>query len=85
MKYRGTLKDDLTVHKHQKSIEFIKIFLEHYGNEIILDLFGGSGSTLMACEEIGLKCFVMELEPKFVQIIIDRYEKATGDKAIKLN
>ena len=52
--------------------------------EIVLDLFGGSGSTLMACEQLGRKCRVMEYDPHYVDVIIARWEKMTGKKAIKL-
>ena len=52
--------------------------------EAVLDLFGGSGSTLMACEQIGRKCYMMELDPKYCDIIIQRWEDYTGKKAIKL-
>lgn len=52
--------------------------------EAVLDTFGGSGSTLIAAEELGRRCFMMELDPKFVDVIIDRYEKFTGDKAVKI-
>ena len=85
MRYRGFLKDDCTLHKHQKSIDFVKAILEHYAVENVLDLFGGSGTTLIACEELGISCYMVELEPKFVQVIIDRYERLTGDKAVKIN
>ena len=85
MRYRGFLKDDPTPHKHQKSIDFVKFILQHYAIENVLDIFGGSGTTLIACEELGLNCYMVELEPKFVQVIIDRYERATGNKAVKLN
>ena len=50
-------------------------------NGTVLDLFGGSGSTLMACEQLGRKCFMMELDPKYVDVIIERWEKFTGKKA----
>lgn len=85
MKYRGFLKDDPTPHKHQKSIDFVKFILEHYVKENVLDLFGGSGTTLVACEELGVNCYMVELEPLFVQVIIDRYEKLTGVKPVKIN
>lgn len=49
----------------------------------VLDLFGGSGSTLIACEQLGRACYTMELSPKYCDIIIKRYEKATGNKARK--
>ena len=52
--------------------------------EIVQDLFGGSGSTLMACEQLNRKCYTMELDPKYVDVIIDRWEQYTGEKAVKL-
>ena len=51
----------------------------------VLDLFGGSGSTLLACEQLGRRAFLVELNPIFCQLIINRYEKFTGDKAFKLD
>ena len=54
-------------------------------DEIVLDLFGGSGSTLMACEQLNRQCFMMELEPQWVDVIINRWETFTGKKAVKLN
>lgn len=53
-------------------------------NENVLDVFGGSGSTLIACEQLNRNCYVMELEPKWVDVIIQRWENFTGKKAIKL-
>ena len=50
-------------------------------NETVLDLFGGSGSTMIACEQLGRKCRMMELEPHYCDVIIARWEKFTGDKA----
>lgn len=52
--------------------------------EIVLDVFGGSGSTLIACEQLNRKCYVMELEPKYIDVIIERWENLTGQKAVKL-
>ena len=52
--------------------------------DTVLDVFGGSGSTLMACEQLKRKCYIMELDPRFVDVIIERYENFTGEKAIKL-
>lgn len=54
-------------------------------NEIVLDVFGGSGSTMIACEQLGRSCYMMELEPKWVDVIIKRWEKFTGQKAVLLN
>jgi len=53
--------------------------------EIVLDVFGGSGSTLIACEKLNRKCYMMELDPHYVDVIIERWEKYTGQKAIKIN
>lgn len=53
--------------------------------QIIVDLFGGSGSTLMASEQIKRKCYTMELDPKYCDVIIRRFEEFTGVKAIKVN
>ena len=49
--------------------------------EKVLDVFGGSGSTLIACEQLNRTAYIMELEPKWVDIIIDRWEKFTGESA----
>jgi DNA modification methylase len=51
---------------------------------IVLDTFGGSGSTLMACEKTNRTCYMMELDPGYVDVIIKRWEIATGRKAAKL-
>lgn len=49
--------------------------------DLVLDLFGGSGSTLIACEQLNRKCFMMEYDPKHCNAIIDRWEKLTGHRA----
>jgi len=51
---------------------------------IVLDLFGGSGSTLMACEQLKRKSYNMEIDPIFTQVIINRWEEYTGEKAKKI-
>jgi site-specific DNA-methyltransferase (adenine-specific) len=53
--------------------------------ESVLDLFGGSGSTLMTCEQLGRKCYTMEYDPIYVDVIINRWETFTGEKAKKIN
>lgn len=53
-------------------------------NEIVLDLFGGSGSTLIACEQLGRICYMVEYDPKYADVIINRWETFTGEKAIKI-
>lgn len=54
-------------------------------NENVLDVFGGSGSTLIACEQLNRNCYMIELEPKWVDVIIQRWENFTGQKAKLLN
>ena len=53
--------------------------------ESVLDLFGGSGTTLIACEQNNRKAYLMELDPKYVDVIIDRWEKFTGESAVLMN
>lgn len=52
--------------------------------QLVLDLFGGSGSTLIACEQINRRCFTMEYDPKYCDAILDRWEKLTGEEAERL-
>lgn len=52
--------------------------------EKVLDPFGGSGSTLIACEQLGRICYTMELDPRYCDVIIDRWETLTGQKAVKI-
>ena len=53
--------------------------------ESVLDVFGGSGSTLIACEQLCRTCYTMELDPKYCDVIINRWEQFTGKKAVLLN
>jgi site-specific DNA-methyltransferase (adenine-specific) len=53
--------------------------------DTVLDLFGGSGSTLIACEQLNRKCYMMELDPHYIDVIIQRWENFTGEKAVKIN
>ena len=53
--------------------------------EKVIDFFGGSGSTLMACEETGRICYAMELDPKYADVIITRWEEATGERAVLIS
>lgn len=54
-------------------------------NEIVLDVFGGSGSTLIACEQLNRVCYMNELDPHWCDVIINRWEQFTGKKAEKIN
>lgn len=53
-------------------------------DDIVLDTFGGSGTSIIACEQNGRKCYTMELDPKYVDVIINRWETLTGKKALKI-
>lgn len=55
------------------------------GDDIVLDLFAGSGTTIMACEQNGRRGYCMEYDPKYVDVIIDRWETFTGQKAILIS
>ena len=56
------------------------------GNEVIvLDLFGGSGTTIICCEQNNRTCYMMEYDPKYVDVIIARWETLTGKKAVKIS
>ena len=71
----------------QLGIGFICKALENSSkkNEKVLDLFGGSGSTLIACEQLDRTCYMMELDPKYCDVIIKRWETLTGEKAVLIN
>lgn len=68
-------------HNAQKPVNVVKIAVENSSDpgEKVLDLFGGSGTTMIACEEIGRTCYLMELEPKYCDVIVRRYIKTTGN------
>lgn len=75
------------VHGTQKPIAVPARAIENSSkkDDSILDLFGGSGSTLIACEQLDRICYMMELDEKYVDVIIDRWEQFTGEKAVLLN
>ena len=75
------------VHPTQKPVGMIINILKDFTeeNNTIIDCFGGSGSTLIACEQLNRKCYMMELDPHYIDVIIQRWEQFTGKKAIKLN
>ena len=69
---------------YSKPIGLCAKFIKLYSREKVLDLFGGSGSTLIACEQLNRKCYMMEMSPKYVDVIIKRWEEYTGKKAVKI-
>lgn len=74
-------KDKENKLSYSKPVELCEKFIQLYSDKSVLDLFGGSGSTLIACEKTNRKCFMMELDPHYVDVIIARWEKFTGQKA----
>lgn len=76
------LKNDK--HPTMKPINLLSFQIKNSSKkeEIVLDLFGGSGSTLISCEQLNRKCYMMEYDPKYVDVIIDRWETLTGEKAV---
>jgi len=84
--HHGMGKDDdkKRIHPTQKPITLHDWFFENYGSKhnLVLDLFLGSGSTLIACEKTNRQCYGMELDPKYIDVIIKRWQEYTGKKAI---
>lgn len=74
---------DTGLHPTMKPVSIIANQIQISSNKgsIVFDLFGGSGSTLIACEQLKRKCYMMEIDPQYVRVIIDRWEKLTGEKA----
>lgn len=72
------------VHPTQKPVGLFIEMLNDFKYNFILDLYGGSGSTLIACEQTGRICYMMELDPQYCQVIIDHWEQFTGKKSEKL-
>ena len=72
-----------TVHPTMKPVELIELALKDQADKkVILDIFGGSGSTLIACEKTGRVNRSMELDPKYCDVIVARWEQFTGKKAV---
>jgi DNA modification methylase len=73
------------VHPTQKPVALAEWSFDYFKEvNTVLDLFGGSGSTLMACEKTNRLCYMMEFEPHYCDVIIKRWEDFTGKKAVLL-
>lgn len=81
LRERKPLANDL--HPTMKPVRLIDRLIQNSSNkgDVVLDLFGGSGSTIIACEQNGRGGYAMELDPRFVDVIINRWEAFTGRKA----
>lgn len=74
-----------TIHSCEKPVGLIGQILDTYHkNSHVLDLFGGSGSTLIACEKTGRNAYLMELDPKYIDVIITRWQNFTGKEAVHI-
>lgn len=75
---------DQVVHPTQKPVALAEWFFDRWGakSDIVVDLFGGSGSTLIACEKTSRHCRMMELDPAYCDVIVKRWEDFTGNTAI---
>ena len=84
---RSTEHNMNLVHPTQKNVKMIEFYVEISSNinEVILDLFLGSGSTMVASHQLKRKCYGMELDPKYCQVIIDRMKKLDPSLVIKRN
>ena len=79
----GTSDDAITNHATQKPIECVARALRNHAGDVA-DFFVGSGSTLIAAEQLGRRCFAMEIDPVYVQMAIERWQNFTGRQAVRL-
>ena len=78
-------KDHTYVHPTQKPVALsVRAFSNHIKQKNVLDLFGGSGSTIIGAEETGRNAFIMELDEKYVDVIINRWQNFTGKEAVHI-
>ena len=75
------------LHPTMKPVRLIAKLIQNSSkkDDCVLDLFGGSGTTMIAAEQTGRSCYLMELDPRFVDVIVRRYETFTGEKAVLLS
>jgi DNA modification methylase len=72
------------VHPTQKPVTLLEDIMSQWGDagDVVADLYGGSGSTLIACEKTGRSCRMMELDPKYCDVIVKRWQDFTGKQAV---
>jgi DNA modification methylase len=73
------------IHHATFPVEFASQIIERFSENSVIDFFGGTGTTLIACEQLDRTCYMMELDPKYCDVIIARWEKLTNQKATKIN
>ena len=74
-------KDSDNELSYSKPVALCAKYIQLYSKNNVLDMFGGSGSTMIACEQLGRKCYMSEIDPHYCDVIIDRWEKFTGKTA----
>lgn len=93
--YRATIPTTIirepkpTKSEEHPTMKPVKLIAKLIGNssrerERVLDIFGGSGTTMIACEQLNRRCYMMELDPHYADVIIERWEKFTGQKAERI-
>lgn len=93
--FRGTIDNILhlppqrnneyaATHNATFSVEFASWFISRFAKETVLDSFGGTGTTLIACEQLDRQCYMCELNEQYCDIILQRWENLTGEKAVLL-
>lgn len=77
-------RGEARTHPTQKPIALAVWFMEKHGKptDLVADLYLGSGTTLIACEQLGRTCYGMEISPQYCDVIVQRWEKLTGKKAV---
>lgn len=96
--FRGTLSNILhlsnrvgrdsevqKIHSATFPLDLAAHFVANFSNESVIDLFGGTGTTLIAAEQLGRRCYTMEIDPRYCDVIIARWEKLTGQTAVLEN
>lgn len=91
-KFHGTLPNIISItpkkneyaneHNAVFSVEFASYFVQNFSTKSVLDLFGGTGTTLIACEQLKRKCYMCEIDPHYCDIILTRWETLTGKEAV---
>lgn len=93
-KFHGTLPNIISItpkkneyaseHNAVFSVEFASYFVQNFSTKSVLDLFGGTGTTLIACEQLNRKCYMCEIDPHYCDIILTRWETLTGKQAQRI-
>jgi DNA modification methylase len=83
--FSGEIEAKNKVHPTQKPTKMFEWFFERIKGNVVVDLFLGSGSTLIACEKTNRKCYGSEIDPHYCSVIIKRWQDFTGEVALKLH